>query len=102
LHLVGVQQGVGVVTNLDTPQESAFQAVLDNLMLGFESQGLTSSNGGVTTVAANSKIGHVVRGKEKLANSHPSRLGCLCGSIYSEDQESYYNSMNAPNYLPRQ
>jgi hypothetical protein len=32
LHLVEVQQGVGVAANSDTPQESAFQAVLDILL----------------------------------------------------------------------
>jgi hypothetical protein len=31
-HLVGVQQGVGVTANLDTLQESAFQAILDILL----------------------------------------------------------------------
>jgi hypothetical protein len=40
LHLVGVQQGVGVAANSDIPQESAFQAGHHSFSCGRNSEGV--------------------------------------------------------------
>jgi hypothetical protein len=70
-------------------------------MLGFGSRRLVNSNEkGKETKTT--KEGCTESDANNCLNFfHPS-MGCPCGSIYMGGHGSYYNALNAANYLPRQ
>jgi hypothetical protein len=72
-------------------------------VLGFDSRGLMNSNRDVTMKTVNLEnetCGERHRNISNLFN-HPE-LGARAGLFIVGDQGSYYNTINAPNYLPHQ